>query len=320
MLALGGGGLLIVGLNRARQLVAVRLSASGQLDRAFGHDGVAQYTLAGTHGHAIVAAASVEPNGDILAVYFRSEVPQPVNQPAITYGLGEGQPLLVRLLPSGALDPSFGHAGFLTASAQSPAAGELVACGAAIAPSGSVLLAYEQAGVPNGNGAELPAVQELDPTGADAAGFGDGGVAYLSFTPVLEGVDTVVFGGLFALPNGGVEVSFGGGGELVRFTASGTADSTFGASGHTSEGPHALDLALAPDGETFTLDSAGSLTVGGTLSNGAPDPGLGGRMGKRFPAKLPRPRSEEQQQVVELLPTDGGLDVLVGESIMRLEE
>jgi hypothetical protein len=312
------GGLLIVGLDRVHQLVVVRLNARGQPDNAFGHDGVVQYTFASAHGHAIVAAAAVEPDGDILVAYFRSEVPQPVNQPMITHGLGAGPLGLVRLLPTGGLDPAFGHAGFLTATGPWPATGELVACSVTIAPQGSVFLAYEQAY--DGNGSGSPAIQELGPTGADAPGFGDEGVAYLSSTPVFEGVDSVVCSGLFALANGEVQASFGGGGELFRFTSAGAPDTAFGSSGHTRAGPRVLDLAVGGEDETFALDSVGTLTLAGTLSSGAPDPGLGGTSGKRFAARLPRPKSGEEQQAVELLPANGGLDVLVGESLARLEE
>ena len=253
MFALGGGALLIVGLNRTHQLVVVRFSANGQPDRAFGHAGVAQYALANTHGHAIIAGASVESGGDILIGYFRSEVPQPSNEPAITYGLGAGPLGLVRLLPSGGLDPSFGSAGFLTAGGPPPETGEAVACDVTIANSGSVLLAYEQAFLPSGKGSESPAVQELGPTGADAPGFGDAGIAYLSSTPVVEGVDSIVCGGLFALANGEVEASFGGGGELFRFTSAGLPNPAFGSSGHASSRRRVVDMALDANGETFAL-------------------------------------------------------------------
>lgn len=314
-----GGGILIVGLDRNRQLVVVRLSANGQPNRAFGHDGVAQYALANTHGHAIVAAASVEAGGDILVGYFRSEVPQPVNEPAIAHGLGEGPLGLVRLLPSGGLDSSFGSGGFLTATGPAPETGETVACDVAIATSGSVLLAYEQAAVPNGNGSEFPAVQELGSNGADNPGFGDAGIAYLSLTPMVEGADSILCGGLFALANDEVEASFGGAGELFRFTSAGLPNPAFGSSGHTTSTRRVVDLAIAANGETFALDSIDPLVVAGTLSSGAPDPGLDGKAGKRFPVKLPQTRGEEHQ-MVELLPANGGLYLLVGESLVRLEE
>ena len=197
MLALGGGGLLVVGLDHAHHLVAVRLRGNGAEDHGFGHDGVAKYALADTNGHAIIAAAVLEPDGDLLAVYYQKEVPEPVNEPRITAGLGAGTIGFVRLLPSGRLDSSFGKGGFLQATGQPPPVGEFGACGASASPSGSVLLAYEQAATPN-NGPAEPAVQELAPTGADATGFGQAGVAYLPFTPVVQGTDSVVSGGLFA--------------------------------------------------------------------------------------------------------------------------
>jgi hypothetical protein len=319
MFALGDGGLLIVGLNRTHQLVVVRLSADGRPDRSFAHDGVAQHPLANTHGHAIIAAASVESGGGLLIGYFRSEVPQPVNEPAITYGLGAGPLGLVRLLPSGGLDPSFGSAGFLTATGPPPETGEGVACDVTIATNGSVLLAYEQAFLPSGKGSESPAVQELGPTGADAPGFGDAGIAYLSSTPVVEGVDSIVCGGLFALANGEVEASFGGGGELFRFTAAGLPNPTFGNSGHTSSSRRVVDIALGANGETLALGSIDPFVVVGTLASGTPDPGLGGEAGMHFPVKLSRSPRGEEHPVVELLPVNGGLDLLIGESLVRLE-
>jgi hypothetical protein len=87
MLALAGGNLLIVGLDQADRLVAVRLTSLGKPDRGFGHDGVAQYTFAHARHLMIVTAATVEPNGDILAVYQR-ELPQPLNQPRVPEGQG----------------------------------------------------------------------------------------------------------------------------------------------------------------------------------------------------------------------------------------
>jgi len=316
--ALTGGRLLVVGLDRADHLAVARLTARGGLDRSFGHDGVAQYPLPGVHGNAIIAAAAVEPDGDMLAAYYQREAPQPTNQPRISPGLGVGPIELVRLLPGGALDRSFGQGGLLTASALSPATGEVPAGGLTIAPDGSILIAYEQASIAPSDPAEAPAVQELSPAGVADAGFGAAGVALLPFTPKFEGEDSSLFSGLFALPGGAVEVSFGGGGELFRFSAAGTPDPAFGTAGHTTQGPAVLALAVAPDGETFSLDSAPKLTVGGTLAGGAPDPALGGRRGKRFGAGLPKQRPGEQQQTTDLLAGNDTLTILVGETVMRI--
>lgn len=320
MFALAGGELLIVGLDRANHLTVARLTARGQADRSFGHDGVAQYKLPGAHGHAIIAAGAVESDGDILAAYYKEEAPQPINEPRIAPGLGRGPIELVRLLPSGALERSFGHGGFLQVSGQPPASRQEFAAGVTIAPAGSILIAYEQAIIPNSNLTEVPAVQEFSPAGADTSGFGDKGVAFLPFVPTFEGGSSVIFSGLFALPGGSVEVSFGGGGQLFRFTPTGALDPAFGMSGHTRGGPAASVLAVAPDGETFSIDNRGKLTVAGTLANGAPDPALGGNKGERFATHLPGRRPNEEQQVLELLPGNNCLNILVGEDIVRISE
>ncbi len=316
ILTSSGGKPLVVGLNRANRLVVVRMTAGGRADGAFAHGGVAQYELPDADGHAIVAAAEVEPSGDILVAYYASEMRQPVNEPRVAPGLGQGPAELVRLLPSGALDPSFGRGGFLKTSGPPPAAGEAPAAGVTLAPDGSVLIAYEQALAP-GNLAQLPAVQELAPTGASAA-FGTGGVSFLPGQPQLHGESSSIFGGLFALPGGGVEASFGGAGELVRFTSSGAIDLTFGASGRTPGGSAVSALAVAPDGETFALQVGARLTVGGTLANGAPDATLGGRGGKRLAVTPPRLRAGVEQQALELLAGNTDLSILVGEEVVRL--
>ncbi len=320
MLALPSGELLVVGLNRVDQLTVARLTARGQTDRSFGHDGAAQYKLAGARGHAIIAAVASEPNGDIVAAYYPEEVAQPVNEPRIAPGLGQGPIGLVRLLPSGALDRSFGRGGFLKASGQPPATGHGFAVGVTIAAQGSVLVAYESVVIPSSNFTEVPAVQELAPTGLDDFSFGDGGTAFLPFVPTLEGESSSIFGALFALPDGSVEVSFGGGGQLFRFTPAGSPDPTFATSGHTRPGSGAGAFALAPDSEIFSVDDRAKLTVTGTLPSGAADPGLGASKGERLAVNVPRLRPSEEQQALELLAADHTLSILVGEEIVRLTD
>jgi uncharacterized delta-60 repeat protein len=322
MFSLAGGRLLIVGLDRAHDLVAARLTAHGRADRSFGHDGFVRYRLAGTHGHAIVAAAALESGGDLLVACFPKEAPQPINEPRIAPGLGEGALELVRLTPSGALDRSFGRGGFLTTTGQPPAVGEGLAAGVTIAPDGSILLAYEQASMPPGDFSDSPAVQQLTPAGVDDPSFGDGGVALLPYQPRLQGEDSSIFDGLFALPGGGVEVSFGGGGELFRFTPAGAPDAAFGVSGRTSVGPPftvgVIALAIAPDGETFLAESG--LTAAGALASGAPDPALGGKRGRHFAANLPARAPGQEQQALELLPGQDSLSILIGEDLVRIVE
>ncbi len=328
VLAYPAGGLAIVGLDRSDHLAVARIGPGGRPDRAFGHDGVADYGLPLHHGFAIVTAATVEPNGDILAAY-QKEAPQPADEPAIPAGLGEGQIGLVRLLASGALDRSFGTGGFLQAPGPTPAlagypgGGAGFACRQSLAPAGTLLLAYEQAVLPDSNAVEVPAVQQLGPTGADATGFGIAGAVFLPFVPMARNSTSSLCDGLYSLPGGAVEAAFGGEGQnstgidLFRFTATGAADSSFGTAGHVTLGAPVAALALAADGETFSAGVSGSaLVLTGTLSDGSPDPALGGSRGERVAIGLSR--SGEQQPTLEALPVNGMLTVRVGEELVRL--
>jgi hypothetical protein len=181
-----------------------------------------------------------------------------------------------------------------------------------------VLLAYGNA-LPPGTGLrEVPAVQELEPSGANAASFGTAGSAYLPFVPTLEGESSSLFGALFPLAGGGVEASFGAAGELFRFTAAGALDPSFPTSGHPGGGRRTLALALAPDGETFALRDAAKLTLAGTLAGGGADAALGGRGGLTLPARLPSRRGGEEQLATALLAGNSTLTVLAGEELFRV--
>jgi hypothetical protein len=333
LFALPGGKLLIVGLDRSDHFAAARLTARGGPDRSFGHNGVARYALRGVHGFAIVTAASAQSNGDIVAVY-QKEAAEPVNEPQIPEGLGEGQIELIRLLGGGALDRSFGEGGFLRAPGETPALGGYPGTGAGwtceqtIAGDGSLLLAYEQAVVP-GDAAEVPAVEKLSPTGADFPGFGPRGAVFLPFVPTAGGASSELCDGLFSLPGGRVEAGFGGEDrgvsshtvELFRFTSSGALDPSFRGSGYARVGSPVSSLAIAPDGETFTAGISGdALVVGGVLAGGTADPALGGSRGRRFATDLSRPGSNGRPQTVELLPGTRTMDIRVGEEVVRISD
>lgn len=332
MFALAGGKLLLVGLDKADELVAVRLTDRGRLDRRFAGGGVARHKLTHVHGFAVLTAAAVETGGDVLAVYQR-EAPQPKDEPAIPVGLGEGAIELIRLTASGALDDSFGHGGFLTAGGHIPLllgyAGDGLgwACTTTIAADGSILFAYEQAVSPTGEHAEAPAVQELSPAGADAAGFGSEGAVYLPFVPAIPEANSEVCDGLFALGGGGVEAIFGGEGrdskldDVFRFAPTGAPEAGFGTSGYVTLHAPVDALAVGAGGETLSAGTAGrALVLGGTPANGTPDAALGGPSGKRFAANLPTPRGSEEAPTVELLPDGAGVFVRVGEEIVRVDD
>ncbi len=309
LLALAGGKLLVVGLDHGDQLVAVELGPSGQLIHGFGRAGVAQYALAHAHGFTIITAAVVERDGDILAVYEK-ELPQPINQPRVPEGQGNGIISYARLLPSGALDHSFGSGGFLAAGGREFAllegeSGTVGACQETLASSGSLLITYEGF-----------AMEELNPSGEALSGFGvQEAIPPAPGPPYLHKNDYHFCDGLFALPGGEIEAASGE--SLIRLTAAGALDPTFGRGGSANIGSHPEASAVAADGETFSAgDSGGALLLTGTLPSGLPDPKLGAR-GQRFAVRLAR-GNDEDRPTWEVLPEGNSVTVRAAEELIRL--
>lgn len=307
------GGVLAVGLGSQDDLVAVRVSADGQLVRSFGHEGVAEYPLAHRRPFTIITAAELEPDGDLLAVYQR-ELPQPVNQPQVPEGQGNGVIRYVRLLPSGALDRSFGTAGFLAAQPKEftlleGESGTVGACAEALTPTGALLIAYEWS-----------ALEELGPGGEPVPGFAVDPVAQAPGSTSPANVTRNPFHlchGLSALPGGYAEGAFGD--KLTRLTPAGMPDPTFAGTGSVRVRGPVEALAVASGGESFLASrSGGELLVSGVLADGTPDPALGGAAGRRFSVTLPG-AVEQQNPTWEILPGQGELTIRVGEELVRLD-
>jgi hypothetical protein len=312
MLALPGGGLLVVGVTHSDSFAAVRIDSRGKLDSAFGHDGVAQYKLTGVHGFAIVTAATMQAGGKILAVY-EQELPQPVNQPRVPEGQGNSEPHYLRLLSSGALDRSFAAHGFLAGSGKEVGllegeSGTVGPCAETLSGSGSLLVAWE------GN-----ALEEFSPAGAFVASFGNDPIA----APAGQQLPTYMTkngyhlcNGLFALPDGAIEGADGR--QLVRLTPNGAPDETFGAAGIVRVDTPVQAAAVASDGETFAVGRAGNtLVLTGVLADGVPDAALAGAHGERFAVPLPKSANGEEP-TWEVVPSAGGITIRVGEELMRL--
>jgi uncharacterized delta-60 repeat protein len=317
LITLPDGKLLIVGLDRTDRLVAVRITSQGALDRGFGHDGVAQYPLADAHKFTIITAAILEPGGDLLAVY-QKELPQPVNQPRVPEGQGNGSIKYVRLLPSGALDSSFGKGGFVTGEHTEVTylegeSGTIGACGETLSPDGSLLIAYSG-----------DALEELSSSGKLVKSFGQDPVA----PSANEGISPPSYAtkngfhfcdGLFALSGGGVEGVQGD--RFARLTSSGMPETTFGTGGSTTLNAPVDAVALASDGEIFSAGESGKkLVIGGILPDGQPDPALGSGKGQRFTVALPNPhgRAPGEKLTWEVLSTPNTITVRVGEKLIRL--
>jgi uncharacterized delta-60 repeat protein len=101
---LPGGGVLAAGGTRSGRIVVYRLGADGSLDPSFGDDGTLVLGF-GKGRPCAVNQIALQPDGRILLAGH-------VGSPKGRSRSRSGPTLaLVRLLPSGALDPSFGHHG-----------------------------------------------------------------------------------------------------------------------------------------------------------------------------------------------------------------
>jgi uncharacterized delta-60 repeat protein len=231
------GHRVLAGGAAAGKLVVLRVRRSGALDSGFGSRGQVVPELPGTTLDGVRALATFR-DGRIVA--------------AATLQAADGAHVaLVRFLPTGEIDPSFG--GGLGYVLTGPAGATL----------GSMTMdrngfIYIAAGRPNGAG-EVPYVQRLAPDGSPDATFGSGSM--------VDGAALGLAGratGALVRPDGTATVSIGAGGDrtgpatftLVRLLANGTLDPGFGGTGIVS-------LALTP----FSGLGAGAIAVRGGPSN-----------------------------------------------------
>lgn len=149
---------------RLERLETRTLLAAGSLDTLlFGTKGVATAGFQGTV-EATALAATTQPDGAVLVL---GQVPAPI--PAATSPFK-----LVRTLPGGAADPSFGAAGqlFLGVNLQS-------AAGVAVQGDGKIVVVGGKAG--------SLAVARLNADGSPDPAFGSGGLVVTSLAPSVQG-------------------------------------------------------------------------------------------------------------------------------------
>ncbi|HVM53039.1 MAG TPA: hypothetical protein VM262_07560 [Acidimicrobiales bacterium] len=267
--ALGLTGIVLVLLATAAP--AARSTEAGAPVQGFGTGGVVAIDLPGDN----VPTAMVKTTTGKLVVTIQS-----------------GSRLFVAMLTSdGDLDSGFGDEGIAALDLASTTIG----AGLQPSPTGAVLVAAWLRDDPPVTGEQRLAVARLGSDGALDASYGDGGVAS-TLAGELTPVDHAP-GGFAASPDGSAVVLgvTGAGGyyggaavaALVRFTADGERDASFGADGLAPLAPAGTlplfgGLAIAPDGgilvgETSTL--AGpiryELLVRRFTPYGAPDLGFG---------------------------------------------
>jgi uncharacterized delta-60 repeat protein len=246
---------LTIGLVSALSIGAAHpaLAASGGLDSTFGNGGKVLTNLGSNSGgeqiDAVPSNAVLQSNGDIVV---------------------SGNFGLVRYLPSGKLDASFGTAG-LVQTAQTVA-------GLAIEPNGDYLAVGAgptSSGITDFTVTRFTAAGKLDPT------FGKGGVVTTVFPAASDGAgaDTVLVlpggnilvGGQASVPGTSYHAPVSAEGALALYTPSGALDPAFGSGGivqSTASIGNITDLGTDAAGDIFVLPARAEFSPSGQLDAG----------------------------------------------------
>jgi uncharacterized delta-60 repeat protein len=210
------GHKVLAGGSAAGKLVVLRLRKSGSLDSGFGSNGQVAVDLPGTSLDGVRSLATFR-DGRILA----AATVQPAS--------GGTQIALVRFLPDGEIDPSFGNGnGYVITGPPGTTLGTMTQD-----KTGAILVA---AGRPSGGG-EIPYVARFAPDGTPDATFGAGGT--------VDGAALGLAGratGVLARADGTIVFSVGAGADkvgpsafpVVRLLANGAPDPAFGGTGVVS--------------------------------------------------------------------------------------
>lgn len=236
---------------------------AGQLDPAFGDNGVVRRNVGGTfvsgdQGNAIL----VQPDGKVLV--------------AGQGGNPNGNFVLLRVLPDGTPDPTFGTDGLTNNSFSINNFSGAYAL--ALQPDGRIVAGgYAKAGISH----NLAIVRYLPNGALDTSFSGDGLVTGIN----IDGTAPSVVNSLAVQPDGKVvTVSDRGnshGSDVVRFNADGSLDTSFGTNGRTAlAGQTTSALALQSDGRIIvaagTTDAPYRMVVTRLTATGAVDTSFGG--------------------------------------------
>ncbi|MCB0793091.1 MAG: hypothetical protein KDB88_00010 [Flavobacteriales bacterium] len=219
----------------------MRLLADGSLDLSF--DTVGYTTIRPGDDNAACFALALQPDGKIVLAGYAFN------------GL-QNDAALVRLMPDGQLDPSFGSGGIVQTSL-APVGIELYAI--AIQPDGKIVVTGNGFDGVNGEVIVLRYLTDgtLDPAfngqGYTTMAFGNNGVAY---GMALESDGDIVVAGY-------VETSAGPDVMVARFLSNGSLDNSFGAGGVVI-----TDLGLVWERlQAVRIDNDNSIVVAGTVGS-----------------------------------------------------
>lgn len=187
-------------------IVLAHVNPDGSLDSSFGVAGVATLPIQSSCGNC--AAVSAEPSGDLVVTGNTGNL---ATKPVAIPVTGNTQWVVARLTPTGVLDPSFGVAGVATllrtasfgSAVSAQPGGDIVALGRIVA-----------------GGRTVSVLTRLQPSGAADPTFNGG-----SPVAVPDGADS----GMIADADGTVVVDAST--AVVRYTAAGAPDPTFGSGG-----------------------------------------------------------------------------------------
>jgi uncharacterized delta-60 repeat protein len=264
------------------KMALARYTRTGKLDPSFGAKGVVRAPSASSD--AVASAMTLQEDGKILVA----------GETGFDF-------VLLRYLPNGSLDQTFGSGGIVTTALSGPAQANAVA----LQGDGKIVLAGYVQTDPVGPGYEF-ALARYDADGSLDPTFGSGGVVTTSIGNILEA--DLPYGGIaYAVaiqPDGKVDV---GGSDLipwpdrgkfalVRYNADGSLDSSFGDGGKvatsfgygppenpTEDGDSVRSLALQPDGKIVAAGESQfgphteqyAVALARYLSDGSLDPAFG---------------------------------------------
>jgi uncharacterized delta-60 repeat protein len=212
-----------------------RLNADGSVDTSFGTNGVAITTFPTNNGTSPrPSKILVQSDGKVLV--------------GGEFTGGTGTPALARYNADGTLDTTFGTGGIANVGfVEAGQSGWIVDMVERPAPDNRILLAVAN------NGTAQLRVAQLTPSGSPDSTFAGGGVTSLAYDGLTSAIEL--------LPNG--EFLLAGGNEVVRGTANGALDTTFGSGG----------IATLPGGFPnvsiigAAVDSSGRIVLGVSLYN-----------------------------------------------------
>jgi uncharacterized delta-60 repeat protein len=218
----------------------MRLNLDGTVDSTFGNNGISSYQL--------------EPSGTLIGVF---DGMIDANRNILIGGYAGSDLFVMRLLPDGAVDTSFGSNGvFMSAGSLS---GSAYGQALAIQPDGKIIAVGAQVGRKGSSGSSL--ILRLTSSGAVDPTFGSGG--FVSFTSGTSGqaLKAVAIQTLGATSY----IVAGGGNWLGRFTPSGALDSSFGTGGQVV-GPTCGGTGYA---RSVYVDGSGNIFLLGYSNAGA---------------------------------------------------